>query len=87
MIYSPSGANAGIGFAVPVDTVNRVVPQLIRSGTYRPPFLGIQHSDRINPIAAMQVVEGVLVLDVVPGSPAAAAGLRPAPRLSIGPQS
>ncbi|WP_259400476.1 S1C family serine protease [Roseovarius sp. SCSIO 43702] len=77
-IFSPSGSSAGIGFAVPVDTVNRVVPQLIETGTYRPPVLGIRHSDRINRLAAMQGLEGVLVLGVEPGSPAASAGLRAA---------
>ncbi|MTJ05835.1 MAG: PDZ domain-containing protein [Sediminimonas qiaohouensis] len=77
-IFSPSGSSAGIGFAVPVDTVNRVVPQLIETGKYRPPVLGIRHSDRINRLAAMQGLEGVLVLGVEPGSPAAAAGLRAA---------
>lgn len=39
-IYSPSGAYAGIGFAVPVDTVNRVVPQLIAQGKYQRPSMG-----------------------------------------------
>jgi S1-C subfamily serine protease len=77
-IFSPSGSSAGIGFAVPVDTVNRVVPQLIATGTYRPPVLGIRHSDRINQLAAQQGLEGVLVLGVEPGSPAANAGLRAA---------
>ncbi|MFA8386205.1 MAG: S1C family serine protease [Pelagibaca sp.] len=77
-IFSPSGSSAGIGFAVPVDIVNRVVPQLIEAGRYRPPFLGVRHSDRINSFAALQGLEGVVVLDVEPGSPAAAAGLRAA---------
>lgn len=77
-IFSPSGSSAGIGFAVPVDTVNRVVPQLIETGAYRPPVLGIRHSDRINRLAAMQGLEGVLVLGVEPGSPAERAGLRAA---------
>lgn len=63
---------------MPVDTVNRVVPQLSETGTYRPPVLGIQHSDRINRLAARQGLEGVLVLGVEPGSPAVVAGLRPA---------
>ncbi len=45
-IFSPSGSSAGIGFAVPVDTVNRVAPQLIARGSYRPPVLGITHSDQ-----------------------------------------
>jgi S1-C subfamily serine protease len=83
-IFSPSGSNAGIGFAVPVDTVNRVVPQLIRTGTYRPPFLGIVHDERINALARRQGIEGVLVLDVEPGSPAADAGLRPARQTRYG---
>ena len=77
-IFSPSGSSAGIGFAVPVDAVNRVVPQLIETGTYRPPILGIRHSDQINRLAAMQGLEGVLVLGVEPDSPAATAGLRAA---------
>jgi S1-C subfamily serine protease len=83
-IYSPSGSSAGIGFAVPVDTVNRVVPQLIRSGIYRPPRLGVIHDERINALAREQGIEGVLVLDVEPGSPAAAAGLRPAMQDRLG---
>jgi S1-C subfamily serine protease len=77
-IYSPTGGNAGIGFAVPVDTVNRVVPQLIATGRYAPPTLGIQVDAQINEMAARQGIEGVLVLGIVPGSPAEAAGLAPA---------
>lgn len=83
-IFSPSGSSAGIGFAVPVDTVNRVVPQLIETGTYQPPVLGIRHSDRINRLAAGQGLDGVIVLGVEPGSPAAAAGLRAARQDRLG---
>ena len=83
-IFSPSGSSAGIGFAVPVDTVNRVVPQLIRTGSYRPPVLGVVHDERINALARRQGLEGVLVLDVAPGSPAAAAGLRSAVQNRLG---
>jgi len=83
-IFSPSGSSAGIGFAVPVDTVNRVVPQLIRDGVYRPPFLGVMHDDRLNAIARAEGINGVLVLGVVPGSPAAGAGLRPLTRNGFG---
>ena len=75
-IYSPSGSSAGIGFAVPVDTVNRVVPQLIATGRYAPPTLGIAHDPRGDALLARAGVQGVMVLDVTPGSPAAAAGLR-----------
>ena len=45
-IYSPSGAYAGIGFAIPVDVVNRVVPQLIRNGRVPIPGIGIQAGER-----------------------------------------
>lgn len=76
-IYSPSGASAGIGFAVPVDTVNRVVPQLIRHGRYLRPTLGIETDDRLNErILAVLGLRGVAVLAVAPGSAAEAAGLR-----------
>ncbi|MGR3496277.1 S1C family serine protease [Citreimonas sp.] len=77
-IFSPSGSSAGIGFAVPVDVVNRVVPQLIRTGRYRPPVLGVVHDERITDLARRRGIEGVLVLGVEPGSPAAQAGLRAA---------
>ena len=76
-IFSPSGASAGVGFAVPVDTVNRVVPQLIAAGKYVRPALGIQVDDRLNQLVTQKLgVKGVAVLRVTPGSPAAAAGLR-----------
>lgn len=73
-IYSPSGANAGIGFAIPVDIVNRVVPQLIRTGHVPVPGIGIVAA---NEAAAARIgVEGVVVVRTVPNSPAARAGLR-----------
>ncbi len=73
-IASPSGANAGIGFAVPVDIVNRVVPQIIRHGKVIRPGLGIQ--PLADSYARQLNVKGVLVLDVVKGSGAERAGLR-----------
>ena len=57
-IYSPSGASAGIGFAIPVDTVNRIVPELIRSGKIIRPGLGIQIAD--DQIAQRLGVTGIL---------------------------
>ena len=76
-IYSPSGAYAGVGFAVPVDTVNRVVPQLIREGRYIRPALGVEVDEELNRrLSALPGVEGVVILRVAPGSAAAAAGLR-----------
>jgi 2-alkenal reductase len=73
-IYSPSGTSAGIGFAIPVDVVNRVVPELIRSGRVPTPGIGILAADET--LAAQLGVTGVIVGDVVPGSPAEQAGLR-----------
>ncbi|HNH24739.1 MAG TPA: trypsin-like peptidase domain-containing protein, partial [Accumulibacter sp.] len=76
-IYSPSGASAGIGFAVPVDTVNRVVPQLIAGGRYIRPALGIAIDENLNNrLKRLLEVDGVVVLRVAPGSAAEAAGLR-----------
>jgi S1-C subfamily serine protease len=78
-IFSPSGASAGIGFAVPVDTVNRVVPQIISQGRYIRPALGIEMDDRINRrLVDVLQTEGVFVLSVETGSAAEQAGLRAA---------
>ena len=77
-IYSPSGASAGIGFAVPVDRVNRIVPQLISYGRASRAVLGVALDDRLSALVTRQLgVEGVLLLEVYEGSGAAAAGLRP----------
>ncbi|TPQ27358.1 S1C family serine protease [Methylomonas koyamae] len=76
-IYSPSGASAGIGFAVPVDTVMRVVPELIKQGKYIRPALGIEIDQQMNKrLAALTGTAGVAVLRVQPGSAADKAGLR-----------
>lgn len=74
VIVSPSGAYAGIGFAVPADTVNRIVPQLIAKGKVSRAGLGIE----ILPdhIAAGAGIEGVAILRVMPGSAAARSGLQ-----------
>jgi S1-C subfamily serine protease len=75
-IYSPSGASAGIGFAIPVDEVNRVVPSLIRDGKFTRPALGVQ----VAPLefqGKLGVDKGVAVVGVLPRSGAAAAGIKP----------
>ena len=75
-IYSPSGSSAGIGFAVPVDTVNRVVPQLIKSGRYTSPALGVEIDEDLNRrLTKLLDVSGVVILRVAPDSSAAKAGL------------
>jgi len=78
-IYSPSGASAGIGFAVPVDTVMRVVPQIIRDGKYISPSLGIEVHEGLNQrLTSILKVEGIVILRINPGSAAERAGLRSA---------
>jgi 2-alkenal reductase len=74
-ILSESGAFAGIGFAIPVDLVNRVVPQIIKTGRAPRPGIGIIAADER--IAARLGIKGVVVLGVSPGSPAERAGIRP----------
>jgi S1-C subfamily serine protease len=74
-ILSPSGAFAGIGFAIPVDEINQIVPQLIAHGKVVRPRLGVQVApDQL--ARRLGVDEGALVLKVVPNSAAAKAGLR-----------
>lgn len=76
-IYSPSGASAGVGFAIPVDIVNRVVPQIIEQGEYEPPRLGIKIIDQLNEqIKEALGIDGVAILGLQPGGPAEKAGLR-----------
>jgi S1-C subfamily serine protease len=78
-IYSPSGTSAGIGFAIPVDEINRVAPQIIaQKGRVSHPGLGAEYlSDQ----RAKQLnMAGVLILNVNPGGPADQAGLQPTTR-------
>ncbi len=74
-IYSPSGASAGIGFAIPVDTVSWAVPQLIASGRIMRPALGIY--PLADAVAQRAGIEGVMFVRVEEGGPADVAGLRP----------
>jgi S1-C subfamily serine protease len=75
-IYSPSGASAGIGFAVPVDTVSRIVPELIAHGRVIRPILGVDLDERLSAYVTRRLgVEGVLIRGVARGSGAAEAGL------------
>ncbi len=77
--------NAGIGFAIPVDTVNRIVSQLIANGKVVRPDSGIRTSEAFSRSITRRLgITGVVVLEVEPGSPAEKAGLRPTRRLSNG---
>jgi S1-C subfamily serine protease len=73
-ILSPSGSNSGIGFAVPVDIVNRVVPELIRKGRVPTPGIGIVAASEA--VATRLGTEGVIIVRTAPGSPAERAGIR-----------
>jgi len=74
-IKSPSGGSTGVGLAIPVDLVNRIVPQLIARGRAPQPTIGIVpvHPD----LVARAGITGVVIAEVVRGSPAALAGLQP----------
>jgi S1-C subfamily serine protease len=81
-IYSPSGASAGIGFAIPVNTVREVVPQLISYGRILRPIMGVElASDRWR---QRYGIEGLPIVRGIPGLPAAEAGLRGAWRSARG---
>ena len=82
-IASPSGASAGIGFAIPVDEVNRIVPRLIRDGRFVRPTLGVT-TDPGTLQRALKLPKGVPLVQVGPGTPAARAGLMPFRRGSRG---
>ncbi len=79
-IRSDVRSNSGVGFAIPVNIVERVVPALIRSGKYARSYMGIS-GGTLSPICAdalgvPKTLAGRLVLDVLPRTPADAAGLR-----------
>ena len=84
-IISPSQANAGIGFSIPVNTVKKVVPELIALGRYRHPWMGISFfpaglneglSESFAELGADVPNRGVMILRVESGSPAFEAGLK-----------
>jgi S1-C subfamily serine protease len=82
-IFSPSGASAGIGFAIPVDEVNRVVPRLIKEGKFIRPTLGIQTAPP-QFLQQLGIAKGVAVLGVTPKGAADVAGIKPFARGAAG---
>jgi putative serine protease PepD len=79
MIISPSGASAGIGFAVPVDTAKRVISDILAYGRVRRPRLGVSSvplSARLADALELPVKEGMLISEVAPNSAADKAGIR-----------
>ncbi|HEX7941384.1 MAG TPA: trypsin-like peptidase domain-containing protein [Gemmatimonadaceae bacterium] len=76
-IYTPSGGSVGLGFAIPINRVKRVTDDLLLHGAIRRPWIGVKLElpDTRNPREALR--SGVVIRSVLPGSPAAQAGLRP----------
>ncbi|KAI9120845.1 hypothetical protein K1719_007878 [Acacia pycnantha] len=81
-IYSPSGASSGVGFSIPVDTVNGIVDQLVKFGKVARPILGIKFAP--DQSVEQLGVSGVLVLDAPADGPAGKAGLLPTKRDAYG---
>lgn len=79
-IFSPSGTNAGIGFAIPVNTALRVANDLIQYGRVVRPYLGLSAGLEVTPrvakVLGLPVTEGVMIAKVYPGGPASRAGLQ-----------
>jgi len=74
-IASPSGASAGIGFAIPVDEVNRIVPRLIKDGRFLRPAIGVT-AGPASLTRSLQLPRGVAIVQVAPNGPADKAGLQ-----------
>lgn len=77
-IYSPSGASSGIGFAIPINTVKRIVPDLIQYGQVQTPVLGVSlfSQTQADYYRRTQGIEGVIVLDVLSGGDLERQGMR-----------
>jgi putative serine protease PepD len=89
MIYSPSGGSVGIGFAVPVKTAKRVINDILQFGRVRKPTIGVEtislkrFSSRLIEALELRAQEGLMVIRVVPGSPAERAGIENAREVVI----
>ena len=86
-IFSATGVYAGVGFAIPSDTITKVVPSLLATGSYQHPWLGLIGIDITPDIAAalglgLDEAKGFLVLGVNEGSPADKAGIRGGDRVT-----
>ncbi|MEX2178173.1 MAG: trypsin-like peptidase domain-containing protein [Gemmatimonadaceae bacterium] len=76
-IYSPSGGSVGIGFAIPINRVRRVVEDLVAHGTVRRPWIGVRLKYPQTANVREAITAGAVISSVIPGSPAARSGLRP----------
>ncbi len=86
-IFSPSGDNVGVGFAVPVDTIRRLLTDLLTLGRYRHPWLGIRYAYRLSPgfasMLELPAKRGLLLVELVQGGPLDRVGALGAQREAI----
>ena len=86
-IFSPTGTNTGVGFAVPVDTIKRLLPDLLALGRYRHPWLGIRYAYNLTPglaeVLKLPVREGLLLVQIYAASPLVQHGIRAAQRQEV----
>jgi S1-C subfamily serine protease len=86
-IFSPTGTSAGVGFAVPVDTIKRMLPDLLAVGRYRHPWLGVRYAYNITPglaeVLKLPANTGLLLVQLYGGSPLAGAGVLGAQRQDV----
>ncbi|RIK41836.1 MAG: peptidase S1 [Chloroflexi bacterium] len=86
-IFSPTGTSAGVGFAVPIDTARRLLPDLLTLGRYRRPWLGIRYAYRVTPelaeVLRLPVNQGLLLVQLFRGGPLEQAGVLGAQREAV----
>ncbi len=86
-IFSPTGTNAGVGFALPVDTLRRMLPDLLKLGRYRHPWLGVRYAYNLTPglaeVLKLPTNIGLLLVQLYGGSPLDGAGVHGAQREDV----
>ncbi|MFN8468774.1 MAG: trypsin-like peptidase domain-containing protein [Caldilineaceae bacterium] len=86
-IFSPTGTSAGVGFAVPIDTIKRMLPDLLSVGRYRHPWLGVRYAYNITPglaeVLKLPTNAGLLLVEIYNTSPLAGAGVLGAQRQDV----
>ena len=86
-IFSPTGTSAGVGFAVPIDTIKRMLPDLLSVGRYRHPWLGVRYAYNITPglaeVLKLPTNAGLLLVEIYSTSPLAGAGVLGAQRQDV----
>jgi S1-C subfamily serine protease len=79
LIYSPSGGSVGVGFAIPINTVKRFIPDLLKYGKAQYPWMGVSVvalSPRLSQLIKLPVSEGLLVMQTAPNGSAAQGGIQ-----------